>query len=194
MEGYTITIEEFIEQVKSVKTLQIIDKHKIPSTVRHEVWKRYVSEIYRKGKCFCCRTSDIEESNFDCGHVISRNNFGPISLQNLRPICGQCNRSMGTQNMDEFIVAYGFWKSPMNIKKKLSLRVCKHEGCLNTVENGVAWCEDCRQKERMLQRRGCTRDGCKNIVTNGFPLCDSCYGIKKDPFAKLNELLVTSSK
>ena len=194
MEPYNITIEEFVKQTQLIKVLPSIDKHKIPSSVRHEVWKRYVSEIYRKGKCFCCRTSDIEESNFDCGHVISRNNKGPISLENLRPICGQCNRSMGTQNMDEFIIAYGFWNPPIKKVQYYDGKLCKHKGCSNTVKTGFAWCDECCQKERLLQRKACKTEGCKNIITNGFPRCEACYYKKeeseKDPFPELSKLLI----
>jgi len=211
MEEYAITIEEFTKQVQSIKILKNIDKHKIPSTVRHEVWKRYVSEIYRKGKCFCCRTSEIEESNFDCGHVISRNNKGPISLENLRPICGQCNRSMGTQNMDEFIIAYGFWEpkvtriiknSTSKKDEQLNSNRCRNEKCKNTPKTGYPWCDQCCQKERISNHKRCQHPSgeCTNIVTNGFEWCDSCYKnmkpVKKDdtkdPFAKLSKLLTTS--
>lgn len=108
-------IEQFSEEAGKIKNNINAGNYnksdKNPSALRHEVWKKYVSEIYRKGKCFCCRSSDIEESNFECGHVISRKNDGSFSLENLRPICSQCNKSMGAQNMDEFIVSCGFWKN-----------------------------------------------------------------------------------
>lgn len=112
------TLYEFINDVKKIKK-SIKSKDNVsgnmPSALRHEVWKNYVSEIYRTGKCFCCRTSEIEESNFECGHVISRKAGGPISLQNLRPLCGQCNKSMGPRDMDEFIISCGFWKENYKI-------------------------------------------------------------------------------
>lgn len=89
----------------------------VPSTLRHEVWKKYISYTYSNGKCFCCKSSRIEISNFECGHIISKNNGGPITLHNLRPVCGQCNKSMGSKNMDEFIIINGFW---IEILKRLS--------------------------------------------------------------------------
>ena len=45
--------------------------------------------------------------SFHCGHIISEANGGEIKLDNLRPICHSCNSSMGTVNMDEFIIKYG---------------------------------------------------------------------------------------
>ena len=44
----------------------------------------------------------IDSFNFECGHIISDYNKGKISLDNLRPICSSCNKSMGRQNWDDF--------------------------------------------------------------------------------------------
>ena len=52
---------------------------------------------------FCCNTVEINQSNFEAGHIISEFNGGPITVDNILPICGTCNRSMGKTNMDEFI-------------------------------------------------------------------------------------------
>lgn len=118
------SIEDFVKEIEELKKVVISkqpQKTTISSTLRHEVWKKFISDKFRKGKCFCCRTTDIEESNFECGHVISRSNGGAACLQNLRPICSQCNKSMSSENMDEFIVRCGFWgicelqKQPLKI-------------------------------------------------------------------------------
>jgi 5-methylcytosine-specific restriction endonuclease McrA len=110
------TIEEFqvlVSQIESnMKNGKYINQYdNIPSTLRSKVWVTYASEIYRRSKCFCCRSNEIEESNFECGHVISRRDGGPVCLDNLRPICSQCNRSMNTKNMCIFINQCGFWNS-----------------------------------------------------------------------------------
>ncbi len=103
-------ITEFITDATDIRRSSIGNSlANIPSSLRHEVWKKYISYNNRYGKCFCCRTTVIEDSNFECGHIISNSNGGPIILKNLRPVCGQCNKSMGAMNMDEFIVLSGFW-------------------------------------------------------------------------------------
>lgn len=108
-------MNEFINSVNQIRENIKLGRYNnktlnnIPSALRHEAWKRYISDLYLKGKCFCCRTSEIEVTNFDCGHIISRKNGGPVTLENLRSICGQCNKSMGTNDMDEFINSCGFW-------------------------------------------------------------------------------------
>ena len=40
---------------------------------------------------------------FEVGHVVSVHNNGDLSIENLRPICSLCNKSMSTRNMLEFI-------------------------------------------------------------------------------------------
>ena len=36
------------------------------------------------------------------GHIIALSNGGTNDKTNLRPICEQCNLTMGKKNMDEF--------------------------------------------------------------------------------------------
>jgi len=79
-------------------------KHKrksIPKTVRDMVWDTYIGNKYGVGKCYCCR-SVIDSKKFECGHVVAASLGGPNTVENLRPICGTCNKSMGTQNLEDF--------------------------------------------------------------------------------------------
>lgn len=78
-------------------------KKSIPSTVKRLVWNKYIGEEIGKSKCLCCGLTDITQMSFHCGHVISEHNGGKIEVSNLKPICQNCNSSMGIMNMDEFI-------------------------------------------------------------------------------------------
>jgi hypothetical protein len=85
-------------------------KEKIPATIRNAVWCKYIGES-NYSKCFCCNYEPITKSNYECGHVISEKNGGNVHLNNLRPICSLCNKSMGTKNMEKFMETYGFEKN-----------------------------------------------------------------------------------
>jgi hypothetical protein len=94
--------------------MEIIEKkkkEKIPSAVRNIVWNTYIGFDTKVGKCLCCNSELISFPNFDCGHIISDANGGEIKIQNLRPICGNCNGSMGKENMEVFMEKYGIVKS-----------------------------------------------------------------------------------
>lgn len=78
-------------------------KKPIPSTVKRLVWNTYIGEEIGKAKCTCCNVTDITQMSFHCGHIISEANGGEITVQNLKPICQNCNSSMGTINMNDFI-------------------------------------------------------------------------------------------
>lgn len=78
----------------------------IPSTIKRMVWNKYIGECIGKTKCYCCKLSDITQLSFHCGHVIAESNGGGIEVENLRPICQNCNSSMRTTNMEEFIEKY----------------------------------------------------------------------------------------
>jgi len=82
-------------------------KKSIPKPLRISVWEEYNGEEY-KAKCYCCKREIISTHNFECGHIISEKNGGATTKENLRPICGTCNKSMSITNMDEFIEKFGF--------------------------------------------------------------------------------------
>ena len=44
--------------------------------------------------------------SFNCGHIIVEANDGELIIFNLKPICQNCNSSMGTQNMDDFMKGF----------------------------------------------------------------------------------------
>lgn len=81
-------------------------KKTIPKALRASVWHTYIGQEIGLTKCPCCETSDITPFNFECGHIIAESKGGTTTLDNLRPICGTCNRSMGSVKMTEFILTY----------------------------------------------------------------------------------------
>ncbi len=89
------------------KTTKRIRKQKIPATVRNTIWKLH-NKNKTASKCYCCRVEPVTKGNFECGHIISNKDGGKIKLDNLKPICGLCNKSMGTMNMIEFMKQYGY--------------------------------------------------------------------------------------
>jgi hypothetical protein len=93
----------------------------ISSTLRNIIWCTYIGEEKRKGLCLCCNTEQITTFNHECGHIIAHINGGKSTLENLRPVCSSCNKSMGTQNMEDFIKSLGktphlSWKGLLEIK------------------------------------------------------------------------------
>ncbi len=78
-------------------------KHKLNSVLRFAVWNNIIGSKVAAHKCLCCNNNEISQQNFQCGHVVSRHNGGEDIIDNLVPICGSCNSSMGSTNMDSFI-------------------------------------------------------------------------------------------
>jgi chromosome segregation ATPase len=98
-----------ISSNKINKCIEIKPKKKaIPKTLKNKVWNKYIGIEIGQTKCLCCKLTDISQLNFHCGHVISEKYGGELTMENLKPICGSCNSSMGTMNMDEFILKYKF--------------------------------------------------------------------------------------
>ena len=77
----------------------------IPKALRLTVWNNRFGLTARIGKCYVC-TSNINIESFECGHIISVKCYGSTKENNLEPICGLCNKSMGAKNLDEFKKLY----------------------------------------------------------------------------------------
>lgn len=92
---------------------------RIPPQLRRQVWETYmIKPTLVEGPCFVCR-NNIHILNFECGHVESYQEGGPTVLDNLRPICSSCNRSMGTTNLFEYQKRY-FGKPDLSGKSNSS--------------------------------------------------------------------------
>lgn len=90
------------------KKTKINKKESIPKTVRNSVWNRHIGAKKGTGDCYVGCGEQISKGNFECGHIIAEKCGGTTSMDNLRPICSLCNKSMGTNNMNEFMEKYGF--------------------------------------------------------------------------------------
>ena len=88
------------------QTMKKYKKKKIPKSLRDKCWNNYVGETNAQCQCICCGYNIIKMLQFECGHIVAERNGGSLDLNNLLPICGTCNRSMGTQNMEEYIANY----------------------------------------------------------------------------------------
>ena len=67
---------------------------KIPKAVRQQVWIQHFGQVFTH-KCWIHWCSNkINVFNFHCGHDIPDSKGGTISLENLFPICANCNLSM----------------------------------------------------------------------------------------------------
>jgi HNH endonuclease len=93
---------------QAMPLLQRSKKQSIPKRVKEEVWNKYIGDDIPKHRCLCCKSIVIKMTDFHVGHVVSEKDGGTHAISNLRPICASCNHSMGTENMIEYAIKYGF--------------------------------------------------------------------------------------
>lgn len=99
-EGIEKLIEKKIKEL-TYKTPVKKTRKSIPKSVKDKVWDTYIGKEKGIGKCYCCQ-EEIDSKKFDCGHIEAVANGGSNTVENLKPICATCNKSMGTQNLEEF--------------------------------------------------------------------------------------------
>jgi len=79
-------------------------RKKISQPMREAVWRdAFGSAPSLDQICGVCCQTHISFTNFECGHIKSVAGGGDNTVDNLRPICGLCNKSMGARHMDEYM-------------------------------------------------------------------------------------------
>jgi len=91
------------------KSKSTYKKKSIPKSVKINIWNTYIGDDIMKHKCFCCKRTTIKINDFEAGHVLSEANGGTNEIKNFRPICRNCNLSMGTTHMEDYIKKYGLY-------------------------------------------------------------------------------------
>jgi 5-methylcytosine-specific restriction endonuclease McrA len=98
-------IENKANEIHNIELGFIKKKYKkkaIPLALKKLVWNKYIGEEIGKAKCLCCGLTDISQISFNCGHIVAEVNGGNMCIDNLMPICQNCNSSMGSTNLLEF--------------------------------------------------------------------------------------------
>lgn len=117
--------EYFAEQIcngniKSIHEYKNI-RQPIPKNIKDSVWKKsYKSKKIGKCPIFNCN-NQIEKEHFHCGHIISVCNGGTNDIENLRPICADCNSKMSSDNWNDYernIIIKFYKKKCCECKKK----------------------------------------------------------------------------
>ena len=118
-----LDIKSIIKDFNENKHLHEKPKKKkaIPAAIKKLVWNTHIGEDVGKAKCLCCKTTDITQMSFNCGHIIAEANGGEVIVSNLKPICQNCNSSMGTKNMDDFMKGFKLKKSNKSHKHNKSI-------------------------------------------------------------------------
>lgn len=113
------------------KNVSIKKRSSIPGKLRKQVWDVYIGQ--RTGsKCFCCCENIITPftycNTFHAGHIISHHNGGKTSIENMLPICRDCNMNMGAENWDNYVERNGF-----------PLRRCGENPPIQKYIKGIIW-------------------------------------------------------
>ena len=116
---------------KKTKTKRI----KVPKKLKNMIWDKNIGKTFGVGNCYCC-SEEIDSKNFEAGHIISVKYGGETILDNLKPICSCCNKSMGAENLEIF-------------KQKYMKKTPNH--CIHAVREGI--CTNVRERKIKLKEK-----------------------------------------
>ena len=96
------------EEKKQIQGAKRPRRKSLNSKLRIQVWETYIGQKTH-GLCFCCwdTTNPVRpfsySNTFQAGHIISYANGGKDAIENLLPICRDCNMNMGAENWDDYV-------------------------------------------------------------------------------------------
>ena len=102
-------IEATAIEATAATVIKKYKKKKITPTIKKHIWNTYIGYDILKHKCFCCKKATIQINEFEAGHVLSEADGGSCEISNFRPICRNCNLSMGSMHMEDYIKKYGLY-------------------------------------------------------------------------------------
>jgi len=96
--------KKLMKQIKSLETKKTKQKPKthIHKSLKNKVWEETYGTECGKHECYIGCGKMISQGDFECGHIMAESKGGPTNRSNLKPICSQCNKSMGTMNLEEY--------------------------------------------------------------------------------------------
>tara|TARA_Y100000590_G_C15423486_1_gene902302 strand:- start:95 stop:616 length:522 start_codon:yes stop_codon:yes gene_type:complete len=102
--GKTYKTSEWFKK-HSCASVKLHKRKSISGQIRKQVWETYIGQK-TESKCFCCKKNSITPfsycKTFHAGHIISHYEGGTATLDNLLPICYDCNLNMGKDNWDDY--------------------------------------------------------------------------------------------
>ena len=112
-------------------------KNKIPKAIKTQSWDTHIGADKGEVMCICCMHNTIKQSDFHAGHIQAEAEGGEATVDNIIPICSQCNLSMQTKHMRDYIKEH-YPKNLFFLKKKSSLLLENGKNIIiqNKVEEG----------------------------------------------------------
>lgn len=103
-------IKASIDQIQRLRALSAqsrpVDASELTDrkAIRAMVWARWVGNSVGEVICPLCKVCPMTQglSNWHAAHVISKKDGGPLTVDNLRPICATCNLSMTSDSLVEY--------------------------------------------------------------------------------------------
>lgn len=69
----------------------------VPKPLREQVWLRICGEVFKRKCSVSWCTNMMTPFRFEAGHIIPESKGGSTHIENLLPICADCNKSMGNR-------------------------------------------------------------------------------------------------
>ena len=79
------------------------NNEEIPMFLKNSVWDEYIGKEMGEHQCLLCHTNVILQRDFQCAYGIPLSKGGSRALNNMLPVCDNCNIKKGDKTIDAYL-------------------------------------------------------------------------------------------
>jgi 5-methylcytosine-specific restriction endonuclease McrA len=98
----SIIVQLFQDEVNAAPKVEKKEKDVASPSYKSKIFKMVHGDDVFHCKCPVCQTTKIFRDDYSLGHIFPENYGGDMNVQNLLPICADCNSAMGDKHLYYF--------------------------------------------------------------------------------------------
>ena len=104
-EDARIANNKVAEMYKALGQTKPVKKEPFTEWFKNTIWRKTIGTL-EKTSCPVCSLNIISIDSFSAGHILPESKGGMMCLENIMPICSECNTHMGSRHLYWFAWHY----------------------------------------------------------------------------------------
>ena len=104
-EDARIANNKVAEMYKALGQTKPVKKEPFTEWFKNTIWRKTIGSL-EKTSCPVCSLNIISIDSFSAGHILPESKGGMMCLENIMPICSECNTHMGSRHLYWFAWHY----------------------------------------------------------------------------------------
>ncbi len=98
-------VEKVIHELQNRYPFNVL--FQVSPRTRMKIWDTYIGKEIGEHPCMLCGKRNIAQLDFYCGYNIAESKGGATAVENILPICRNCNNKKGTKTFEQYLKSIG---------------------------------------------------------------------------------------